>query len=203
MRKLVLDFDSTLAALMEPWMIWLYRKGYSDYVHDLSEVESYCWMHEKYGNSVSGFFHDDPEHTYSNYVLPYPGAKEFVRWTLEHFEEVEIVTHSNKPETEKAKVEWAREYLDFDNLRFFSVLEDKFKHIQGSILLDDYPLHVIKHLSRNGCPGIVFDYNKGNGWSKLETYKDLLNEENVNICDIKYEYNYYGVMKSLMNIKGI
>jgi 5'(3')-deoxyribonucleotidase len=199
-NKLVLDFDSTLCDLMSPWMDWLHREKFSSVVHALSEVETYDWISRNYGSQGNGFFHNDPEHTYSNYVLPFPDAKLFVEWAQEHFGEVVIVTHSSKKSTERAKREWGQEYLNFDNFFFFSELEDKYKFTGDGILVDDYPLHVIRHIARNNSSAVLFDYNLENGWSKMENYKDIIEEENFEPSRFRQATNYHEAKKSILEL---
>lgn len=199
--KLIWDLDSSLADLMSPWMVWLHQKGIAPKVHDLHEVRTYDWMWKTYGPEVNGFFHDDPEHTYKNHVLPFNGAKEMMEWSQEHFDEVEIVTHSGKKETEIAKTEWVIEYLNFDKIRFFGDLNNKFKYIEDSILVDDYPLHCIRHAGRNGCPSVLFDHNEENGWSKLENYQIMMEVEKANPDMIRYASSYRSTKQELLQLK--
>jgi len=199
--KLIIDLDSTVADLMSPWYVWLVQKGYTTKHHSSEDVTSYDWLQKEYSSSVNDYFLEDPVYLYKNCVHPIPAAKYFVNWCVDHFTSVEILTHSSKKETERAKTWWVKEHLEFDNIRFFETLEDKFKHLGNSILVDDYNYHCIMHSSRNKCHSIIFDYNREYGWSKPENYTNLMQKEKVDEKLLHYCYSYRDVMKSLLELK--
>lgn len=196
--KLTIDFDSVLARLMEPWMEWLYHEEIANEIHPLSDITSYSWMVDQYGTKSLEFFLVDPIACYDK-VFPYPGAKQFMQWCDLHFD-VEIVTHSCNKETEIAKLNWAEKYLDFTKIRFFDKLDDKFKYVKGTILVDDYPAHICKSIIHNEMPGIVLDHNKENGWSKVESYFDLTSHPKFDWNKLEYVTNFQETQKAIIRL---
>jgi hypothetical protein len=187
--KLILDLDDTLVNFVDNWLSWIHKEGYSTRRYIPSEVEYYTWFIDKFGPNCRDFFLNDPIDCYTNKLVPYRGALSFYKFCERHFD-VEIVTHACKVETEIAKTNFVKHYFGKNvKIRFFSVLEEKVNYIGGSILIDDYPFHVIKHTEINKMPGIIFDYNGRNGWSKLENYINILRD--VKSLDlIKYATTY-------------
>ena len=188
--KLCCDFDDVLVDFVDSWLKWIHTEGYSIKRHIPSDVEYYTWFIDKFGNNCRDFFLKDPVDCYANKLSAYPGAINFYKFCKRHFD-VEIVTHACKVETELAKTNFAKHFFGKDvKIRFFSVLEEKVNHIAGSILIDDYPFHIIKHAGINKMPGIIFDYNGRNGWSKYKDYRDQIEIDNPGINLIQYATSY-------------
>lgn len=188
--RLVVDLDDTLASFMDSWLAWLLDNDYTTEKLSLSDVASYDWMVKNFGSSCTDFFMKDPIYTYQRLIKPYPGAIEFHEWCNDNFD-VEIVTHASNKDTVLAKTDFVKHYFGLGTkIRFFDVLEEKYQSTSKAILVDDYPLHCIKHLSINKMPSIIFDYQKGNGWSKIWSYGELLTESNIHVSKLQNASSY-------------
>lgn len=189
MKKICLDFDDTLVNFIEPWLTWLKDEGYSETVFNKKDVTNYSWFFDRYGDSVKNFFLKNPIDCYNKLRL-YPDSDKFYNWCKRHYN-TEILTHASKEETKTAKTMFAKKWLEEDvNIRFFKELNEKYKYIGDAILIDDYPLHVINHIATNKQPGIIFNYQGGNGWSNVNNYKELINKltPDMNLCYTAVSY---------------
>lgn len=187
--RLSVDFDSVLVDFMEPWFDWLIHKRITNFKFNASHALSYDWLCKQFGPVVYDYFREDPFETYTK-VQMFPGAKEFLNWCFDNFEHVEIVTHSDQDTTAQAKLDYVKTYFDTKSIKFFSKMDEKFKHTSDSILIDDYPLHCVKHIVHNDRPAILFDWNNNNGWSKLGDYIDLLEELKPDLGFYHKAYDY-------------
>lgn len=191
-KTLILDLDSTLVDFCSSWLKWLFERGFSEKVHSKQEVTDYNWIQRTYGEETTNFFLEDPQRTYSS-IVPFSEAQDFVYWCKRMFN-VKILTHSSQKSTEDAKRKFIDRWFNCESC-FFEVLEDKFLYTSNSILFDDYPLHICKHIEFNKSPGILFNHNKENGWGFIKDYnyrvdKSLYNET----------YTYWVTKKVLLEL---
>ena len=175
--KLSLDLDSTLCNFCEAWNKWLYLNGYTETILELSDIVSYSYHNETFGVGCKDFFIKDPTECYTNWISPYEGAKEFIQWCNNNIDDIEILTHADKSETKQAKIQFCEEHLNFTKLRFIDKLHNKYLLLEDRVLVDDYPYHVIKNVSHNNNHSIIFNHKGLNGWSKIEEYSELFNND--------------------------
>ena len=188
--------DSTICDFMSPWMQWLVDNNYTNTLYSVEDITDYNWMFDKFGNNVKDYFTKDPLQCYSS-VKEYPGFLEFILWLYINYD-VEILTHSWSKKTEFAKRKWLTDRVPIDlKINFYSELNEKFKLTKNAILIDDYPLHILKHNIENKGLGIIFDFNGKNAWSKIEKYSHFTDNENYNENLTKYATNYSEVKQKL------
>lgn len=199
--KLVIDLDSTVCDFVDPWLIWLNVNNYTNEFYKVEDVTSYDWMMNKFDASVRDFFLVDPMVTYSLWIDPYKGAKEFLDWCYENYDAY-ILTHAEIDETIEAKTWFVKNKINSQiPMKFFSNLHDKFKHIDDGILIDDYPYHAIKTTAKTNKDSIIIDHDGRNGWSKLIDYKDLIDTEKPDISKIHYTKSFDEVKEVLKTLR--
>lgn len=198
--KITIDLDSTLCNFTESWNIWLFVNGYADRIYSTEEITSYDWYTKNHGEESKKFFLKDPSKCY-NFVKPYEGAKDFINHCKENYDDVEILTYSTTYKTCTAKMDFCLTHFDFEDVKFFEVMNDKYKQTEGRILIDDYPLHIINHLAFNKSYGIIFDYQEKFGWSKLRDYRNLLHTVNPDMRYIHIAHDYDDITNHLNYIK--
>jgi hypothetical protein len=165
--KLTLDLDNVLANFVDTWHIWMLREGITTEHLDTNDVKGYDWHKKKFGVEVNKFFINDTFDCY-DMIRPYEGAKDFLRYCMLNFEDVEILSHTCTERSSKAKKKFCQLHLDFDNIKFADSKTDKYLQTEGRVLIDDYPAQVIKHISNNEEFGIVYNHNNSLGWCKLD-----------------------------------
>jgi hypothetical protein len=174
MNRVILDFDDVLVKLSDGWNKWLYHQELSDVLLKREDITSYDFYITKYGDRARNFFLADPHNCYDVWVDPFEGAKDFVKWCCDNFDDVEILTHATKEATKEAKKNFAKKHFNFSNVKFCRDLHDKYKQIGSGILVDDYPYHNIMNVVKNNNHSILFDEAGRNGWSKLENYSKVI-----------------------------
>ena len=198
-KKIIFDFDSVLCNFVEPWLEWLKEQRHTNYQFKPEDVLSYDWIEKNFGHASKQFFLEDPFEAYSR-IKPYKGAKELLNWCFDVFEEVEILTHASQYTTKQAKTWFIDKYFDTHKVKYFDKIEDKYRYTAGSILIDDYPFHVIKHISTHNDPGIVFNHEGRNGWGHLDGYIDLLKNEKPDLKLYHEAHSFDEVKKSLLQL---
>lgn len=199
--KLSCDLDDTLVGLAKPWLKWLYDQKISFHLFKNQDVTHYSWFSDTFGHHAAEFFLKDPVKCYEG-LRPIPGAQAFYIYCIENFN-TDIVTHSDQKSTEKGKTKFVKKWFGDDvNIRFFKHLPDKYKSLEGSILVDDYPLHIINHAAHNKQPAILFNYKNENGWGHLENYKGLIEDLNPDMELIHYATNYEEIINILEILKN-
>jgi hypothetical protein len=199
--KLIIDLDSTICDFMDPWLVWLNVRNYTDIFYRVEDIPSYDWIVDKFGNSTRDFFLDEPMITYKEWIKPYKGAKEFLDWCCENFDAT-ILTHAFCEKTEEAKTWHVKHKIKSDiPVKFFRTLHDKFKHIDDGILIDDYPYHVIKTTGKTNKDSIIIDHDGRNGWSKLESYKELIEQEKVDVSKLHYTKSFEEIKEVLNSLR--
>lgn len=198
-RNLILDFDDTLVHLVRPRLKWLRTRGITDKIYHPEDVHSYDWFKVKFGDKASDFFLKNSNQTYETHDSHIPGSITFLKWAEKYFN-LKIVTHVSNNHVLQAKTNFIKKVYEENNkinihVEFFEELNDKYKYIDG-ILIDDYPRHIINHISYNKQPAILFDYQGKNGWSKIKDYGYLTDELQPNL---KY-YSYATTYEQIKNI---
>jgi len=201
-KKLVLDFDSVLCGFTEAWCDWINENYHSKDCVKISnkDILNYSWPSQTYGHEANDFFKADPLLAYREWIKPIPLSHEFVTWCKLTYPEVSILTHANEDKTTEAKFDFIRKHYGNIKLDFFDTIEDKYKHLDDCILVDDYPLHLILNASRNGNQSILFDYEGSYGWSKLVNYWDLIWKEKPNLKHIHIAKSYIDVVEILKGL---
>lgn len=198
-KNLVLDFDDTLVHLVRPWLKWLRTQKLTKQTFHPEDVTHYEWFKTNFGDEASDFFLKNSNKTYEAHDSHIPGSIAFLKWAEKYFN-LKIVTHVSNNHVLEAKSNFIKK-IYHDNhqinikVEFFEVLNDKYKYLDG-ILIDDYPKHIINHISYNNQPAILFDYQGKNGWSKMKNYGELTDQLQPNL---KF-YNYATSYEQIKNI---
>jgi hypothetical protein len=199
--KITLDLDSTLCNFTEAWNQWLYDHGHTVDLLTTEQITSYDWYTKNIGEHTKQFFLEDPDSCYKQ-ITPYPVANAFINYCIINYDDVEILTHSCNKRTSTAKINFCKEHFDFHNVKFFDIMEDKYKQTAGRILIDDYPLHILKHIAHNKSHGIVFNFKGNFGWSKLQNYQHLQHKLKPDMSLIHVGHDYMDVINHLEYIRG-
>jgi hypothetical protein len=197
--KIILDLDSTLCQFAEAWLQWLFDTGRTETLLNTNDVLTY-YHYTEISKDAKKFFRDNPLHLYEH-MKPYPGAAEFINFCKENYQSVSILTHSDDPRTTKAKILFCNEHFDMYHINFVDKVHDKYKHTSGAVLVDDYPFTIINHIAKNETYGIIFDWQRSFGWSKISSYKDLIKEVNPDLSFIHAAWDYEDVKQHLEFIK--
>ncbi len=199
-KTLVLDLDSTLCNFTDAWCEWIFKK----YGHKFTsyDISTYDWPRKTLGPEANDFFKKDPIKTYREWIKPIPMAFEFIRWcqTCNLFKEVYILTHAEDGETVVAKEEFVKNNFGNIKVQFFNTMNDKYKHLNNCILVDDYPLHAIMNSAHNGNHSIIFNYERQYGWSEPKDYWDIIWKEKPNLKQLHVAYDYNETIKILKDI---
>lgn len=200
-KTLVLDLDSTLCNFTDAWCEWIFKK----YGHKFTsyDISTYDWPRKTLGPEANDFFKKDPIKAYREWIKPIPMAFEFIRWcqTCNLFKEVYILTHANDGETVVAKEEFVKNNFGNIKVQFFNEMNDKYKHLNNCILVDDYFLHHCYHSKYNNGVGILFNLNNSYGWCKIQNYVDLHQNSKEILNRIFTAYNYNDVISILLSLE--
>jgi 5'(3')-deoxyribonucleotidase len=161
-----LDYDDVLVNFIGPVLDVVNGWENSNLKH--GDVLTYSYLPDTYGHRVRELWQT---YGFYKYVEPFPTSK----WFLEKLKErytINIVTKSH-PKVACEKEYHAKFHFGIrDN--FFSVEGCKSKFTEGGILIDDATHNIQDHILTNNQPGILFNMNGQNGWSKPTIQHRLL-----------------------------
>lgn len=167
--RVYVDYDSTLNNLTEAWLQWIVE--HYGVTITLEEINSYHYIGEKLGRQVNDFWKTPGN--YSMYVDLYPGALEFFLTLQKIFgrDNVFILTSTPTKDVRGEKSELASMQLGITQDMVIHAC-DKWVHTKDSLIIDDYPAHILDHVKINRAPAVLFDRFGLYGWSKLKNYDD-------------------------------
>ncbi len=199
-EKISLDLDDTLVPFAKNWLKWIYKEKISNHLYSLEDVKNYSWFYDVFGEKANDYFTSDPKQCYEN-MNPFPGSQIFYLFCIENFD-VDIVTHADHKKSEIAKKEFIKKWFGKNcKIKFVKKLQDKYEQTKNSILIDDYPLHIINHITYNKKPAILFNNKNRNGWGHIEDYKPLIEDLKPNMDLFYYATDYVECINILEKIK--
>lgn len=200
MKKLILDLDDVLCDFVSSWCNWLhYEKKWTETLLTPRDIKTYDHFLLNYGSQSHDFFAKDPHSTYTDWVEPLEGSHEFVEWCHNNFDEVQILTHATIIDSQKAKRAFVSKHFNIKNIKYSSSKMEKYNYTNGAILVDDYPLNVLKHIQFNEEHGICFNKDRMNAWSTINCHPEFINNPDINLNKY-WEVNSYEQLKQILTL---
>ena len=191
--KIYIDYDNTLINLIDPWILWINNK----YNVNFTSNDINCWhfLGEVFGKEANDFWRCEENNPYAdkNILQPHHGATEFLNTIQNQFGKNNVTIISSTMEHHQIeKFEHAQYYFGIKKEQFIPVNGHAEKHTftKNGILVDDYPLNIMKHVHYNQQKGFVFNYNDSFGWCKkynfildknLKKFINIVNDRKFNI----------------------
>ena len=166
-RRVYVDYDDTLNNLNHAWMAWIEQKFGVKLTTEM--ITSYDYVKNTLGDSACDFWRTPGN--YRQFISLHPGAAKFF-WSLQCLfgkDNVFVLTSTPSKEVEIEKTEVASSQLEIPPEMVVHA-SDKWVHTKDSLIVDDWPVHIINHIDKNRRPGILFDRAGRYGWSKLDRY---------------------------------
>lgn len=158
-NKICLDFDDVLYNLTKINIEYIQNK-YNIKLDPLSIDRFSYYIDEGYESIIENVWNNKDYYITSDL---YENAKDFYDELVKNYgiENIKIVTTS-LPLIIENKDKMIRDRFNID----CEIIHTKEKHLytQNSILVDDSPNNIIKHIENNNVPGIILDL--GYGWNK-------------------------------------
>lgn len=198
--KVVLDLDDVLCDFVGTWNQWLFDQGYTEKVLGRYDVPTYDFF-QKFGREVNDFYLKDPHHTYRDLINPFDGSVEFVNWCKEQFDDVSVLSHATSDKSRSAKTEFVNTHFGIE-ARFSNSKNEKYNFTDGAVLIDDYPMNVLKHIVHNKKCGICFNINYENGWSTIMNHVDILQQHNPDMTKYWIASDYELTKTILLRLRG-
>lgn len=165
-KPIFLDYDDTLVDFNAAVLMFVNQWNKINLTH--SDILSYGFLPDAYGEEVRTLWQ-----TYGlyKYVKPFETSKMFLKELNKHYE-VYIVTKSH------LKVQYEKDY----HAKFHFGIRDNIIHVDhhkshytvNGPLVDDATHNIEEHIITNSQPGILFNMNGQNGWSKPNIQHRLL-----------------------------
>lgn len=185
MRKIYIDYDTTLVNLIDPWVSWINHKYHVNITSN--DINRWYFLGEVFGREADDFWRIENHYREKDVLLPFEGAVDFFHQLQEEYgkENIKIIS-STRDHHMPEKLAHMAHYFGIDTYRVAHakngtsalqsdtevILTSKEKHLftKDGILIDDYPLHVLEHIHFNDAPGIVFNLNNSFGWCKESNF---------------------------------
>lgn len=199
MNKIVLDLDDVLCDFVPTWCKWLYAKGITKTELTRQDIKTYDHF-QLFGKEANDFYIKNPDESYNEWINPLEGSHEFVEWCENNFDEVMILSHATHKNSQNAKKAFVRKHFNIKNINFSSSVIEKYNFTQGCILIDDYPLNVLKHVQHNNAHGITFNRDRMNPWSSINCHPEFVNSGDDINFDKYWELCSYEQIKQVLHM---
>jgi len=171
--KIYIDYDSTLINFIGPWLSWVNNK-YKVTLQS-NDINRWYFLGEVFGKEADYFWRSKQYNHYADktFLQPYQGAKDFFQTMQKQFEEKNVIIISSTKEHHKIeKLEHAQYYFGVKQEQFIPIngSQEKYTFTKDGILIDDYSLDIMKHVSHNQQKGFVFNYDNKYGWCKKNNF---------------------------------
>jgi len=196
--KIYVDYDTTLVNLIDPWVEWI-NERYSVNISS-ADINRWYYLGEVFGREADDFWRSDRYNHYTDkdILLPFDGAVDFLHALQSKFgKESVFIISSTKDHHKEEKIEHATHYFGISPKQFIPIAKSKFEVTGNSILIDDYPLHVMEHIKHNKQKGIVFNYKNRFGWCRECNYE--LDDTLTDYMDI-LDNSYFSIATSYQQI---
>lgn len=200
--KLILDLDDVLCNFVDSWNQWLFDNGYTEYLLNRLDIKTYDY-YMLLGKEVHEFYNKNPEQTYTEWVAPIEGSHQFVEWCHQNFDEVMVLSHASQTDSMAAKKAFVRKHFNIKNIKFSNSIMEKYNFTKGAVLVDDYPLNVLKHIKHNDCHGICINHGKLNAWATLNNHPELVNDFSIDLNKYWEASSYYQIQVILSHLKHL
>lgn len=197
MKKIFVDYDSTLNNLDDAWVKWVNEKYNQNITR--SHIEHWDWMEDYFGIEANDFF-KDPKIYSDDVIVPISGSQNFMFSLCYEYgaENVFIITASANGTTNSKDNHIVEYYNGFGFLRENIIhTHDKHEYTKEGIIIDDAVHQVESHCINNNKLGIVFDRDGLNGWSKPCNVDNLFNHNVRN--NLRFAYSYDMILNILEN----
>jgi len=159
--RIALDLDMTLNTMAYTWIKWL--KANIDDNITLSHVRYHGFIRDAYGKVADAYWKDPA--CYDEITL-LDGASDFLAWAQSKYECI-IITHTPPGQQSEIKDAWIAKHIG--DIKVIHT-DQKHRHSQGCMLIDDHPGHIQRHVRHNeNCHGIVFNHQGRYGWAHALT----------------------------------
>jgi len=171
-KEISIDFDNVLYNL-EGVNLAEVKRIYGKEI-STEEIEYWDYYYDHYPE-VTKIWKDLKKYSNGNF---FEKDKEFIENLKQIGLNIQIVTAS------AAEIEKEKDQMIFERYGDIKVIHTKEKHLvtKNSILIDDAPHNILRHIEENNLPGILVD--RGYGWSK-NTKEDSLIHRLSNFNDIE------------------
>jgi len=198
--KLVLDLDDVLCNFVGAWNEWLFACVYSPTLLTRQDILTYDHYIKHFNSDVLDFY--TKQNCYESWVTPFEGSHDFLEWCQQNFDDVMILSHASTEESKEHKTMFVEQNFGFKNIKFSNSKVEKFNFTNGSILVDDYPENVLKHIKNNKMPGVIFNRLNLNAWSTIMNHHNLLKDmDKKDFDNIWYISEYESLKELLLNLK--
>ncbi len=153
-----LDYDDVLVDFVSPILDAINRWEGTDLKP--YDIPTYSYLPDTYGAKVRDLWEN---RGFYKYVKPFSTSKWFLDQLKEKYE-IFIITRSH-PDIVGEKEYHAKLHFGIRE-NFISVHGHKYPHTVGGPLIDDATHNIEDHIINNSQPGILFNMNGQNGWSK-------------------------------------
>lgn len=191
MKKVFIDYDSTLVNLAESWCKWIFT-NYDKRI-TTKDILYWTWIENTFGKEADDFFKDYRIYA-DNVVKPTKNSQKFVDDVISMYGKsyVYIIT-SSYPGTEKAKKDHILRNYNIDKYNIINSYQ-KHEYTKDSVLIDDNINTIKEHCFKNKTIGVVFDKGGNYGWSKLT---NIMGEIKPIANYIRVRENYNSILKLL------
>lgn len=162
-----LDYDDTLVDFNAAVLARVNKEHGTNLTH--RDIEYYGFLPDTYGPGVRKLWQS---HGLYADVRPFSTSELFLKILSEKYR-IRIITKSH-PHVQVEKEYHAKMYFGIRDDMFIHIDEDKFPYTTDGVLVDDAAHHIEKHILENNQPGILFNMDSQNGWSKPTIQHRLL-----------------------------